>query len=83
MRALVLAWLLGCGATAAAAAADEGLNVGGFRPGMPAEAAYQALQKYAGPTRRVAVGRQNLPDLSPKPIIHEIQMSEGDPSASA
>jgi hypothetical protein len=83
MRTLVLAWLLGCGATAAAAAADEGLSVAGFRPGMPAEAAYQALQKYAGPRRRVAVGRQNLPDLSPKPIIHEIQMSEGDPSASA
>jgi len=42
MRVLILAWILSA-PTTAAIAGDEGLNVAGFRPGMPAEAAYQAL----------------------------------------
>jgi hypothetical protein len=58
-------------------------DIAGFRPGTPAADAYKQLQQYAGPGRRIVVGHQNVPDLNAGPIIHELQMSEGDPDSSA
>jgi hypothetical protein len=50
---------------------------------MTAEDAYHALQQYDGPSRKIQVGRRNFPDLSPKPIIYELQVNDGDTSISA
>jgi hypothetical protein len=65
-------------ATVSAATPD----VAGFRTGVPAQEAYEALKKYAGP-RPIKNAYMNLPDLSAKPVIHELDMSDGDVDNSA
>jgi hypothetical protein len=56
--------------------------VAGFRTGIPAQEAYEALKKYAG-ARPIKNAYMNLPDLSAKPVIHELDMSDGDVDNSA
>ncbi|HEY2782345.1 MAG TPA: hypothetical protein VGI90_16300 [Steroidobacteraceae bacterium] len=57
-------------------------DVAGFRTGIPAQEAYEALKKYAG-ARPIKNAYMNLPDLSAKPVIHELDMSDGDVDNSA
>jgi hypothetical protein len=68
-----------CGPSAALAGTPD---VAGFRTGIPAQEAYEALKKYAGP-RPIKNAYMNLPDLSAKPVIHELDMSDGDVETSA
>lgn len=65
--------------TASAATPD----VAGFQTGIPAQQAYEALKQYAGPTRVIKNAYMNLPDLSAKPVIHELDMTDGDIDNSA
>ena len=80
---VALAWLAGVVGADGAAAAGTPPDIAGFRLGLPAGEAYELLKKYAGPNRRIVAGHQNLPDLGPPPIIHELQMSDGDPATSS
>lgn len=76
----VVAIAAAVGVSGASAATPD---VAGFRTGVPAQQAYEALRKYAGPNRTIANGYMNLPDLSAKPVIHELDMSDGDQNNSA
>jgi hypothetical protein len=81
-RLLTLAaFACGCAGFSGANAAVP--DIVGFSPGMSAEEAYRLLQKYAGPSRKIQVGRRNFPDLSPKPIIYELQVNDGDTTVYA
>ncbi len=80
---LGVAALLIAAAGAASAAEAAGPDIVGFRPGMSAQEAYTRLKQYAGTVRNIKVGRWSLPDLSAKPIIFELDMSDGDVNNSA
>jgi hypothetical protein len=80
-RLLFLATLAAGGFSGAKAAALP--DIVGFTPGMSAEEAYRKLQQYAGPSRKILVNRRNYPDLSPKLIINELQVNDGDTTNSA
>jgi hypothetical protein len=77
----VVALSLGLGAMGTSRAA--GPDIVGFTTGMPAKEAYKKLKTYAGPARQIAIGHQNLPDLSAQPVIHKLLMSDGDRDTSA
>jgi hypothetical protein len=80
---LGVAVLMITAARAASSADAAGPDIVGFRPGMSAQEAYTKLKQYAGPARNIKAGRWSLPDLSAKPIIFELDMSDGDVNNSA
>ncbi len=65
--------------TASAATPD----VAGFRREFQRSRRMRALKQYAGPTRVIKNAYMNLPDLSAKPVIHELDMTDGDIDNSA